>query len=212
MPDYSQGKVYEIFNSITDDTYIGSTTQLLCNRMKNHRNHCRYQNRTTYNCKLYQCLRQHGVDNFYIELIEKCPCTIKEELHAREAHWIRQERPSLNGAIPGRTDKQYYQDNKEKINEYNTNYHKNHWDAYFETAKRYRDKMQNTPGYKEKVKERNQKYRQDNKDAIRIYNKEKYEKLEKVKCECGCVVSKYYLSKHKSTPKHEELMQMNKNS
>ena len=37
MPDYSQGKIYQILNTITDDVYIGSTTQLLCNRMKSHR-------------------------------------------------------------------------------------------------------------------------------------------------------------------------------
>ena len=117
MPDYSQGKIYQILNTVTDDVYIGSTTtQHLCNRIKNHRS-CAKQARNNH-CKLYQAFDQHGVDNFYIELIEKYPCECKEELTAREGYYMRQERPSLNTRIEGRTSTEYYQHNKAKIQEY----------------------------------------------------------------------------------------------
>ena len=106
MPDYSQGKVYKIVNSITDDTYIGSGTQLLCNRMKNHRNDYKNQNSHKYNYKVYKRFRELGVDCFYIELLEKYPCETKEELLAREGYWIRQAKPSLNARIEGLTQEE----------------------------------------------------------------------------------------------------------
>ena len=113
MPDYQNGKIYRIFNCVTDDVYIGSTTQLLCNRMKSHRLTSKYGGDHE-NSKLIKCTREHGIDNFYIELFEKYPCSSKEELFAREGYWIRNEKPSLNTNIAGRTDAEYAKDNKEK--------------------------------------------------------------------------------------------------
>ena len=37
-----------------------------------------------------------------------------------------------------------------------------------------------------------------------------YHKSYKVKCECGIVTSKYYLSKHETTNKHKKLISLNK--
>ena len=37
MPNYNNGKIYKIYNTITDDIYIGATTQLLSARMREHR-------------------------------------------------------------------------------------------------------------------------------------------------------------------------------
>lgn len=54
-----------------------------------------------------------GVDNFYIELIEQCPCNSKEELRSVEGKHIR-EIGTLNKQIAGRTQKEYYEDNKEE--------------------------------------------------------------------------------------------------
>ena len=34
-------------------------------------------------------MRELGVENFYIELIENFPCDTVEELRAREGHYIR---------------------------------------------------------------------------------------------------------------------------
>ena len=36
MCDYSKGKIYKIYNTITEDIYIGATTRLLRERMRDH--------------------------------------------------------------------------------------------------------------------------------------------------------------------------------
>jgi hypothetical protein len=46
----------------------------------------------------------HGIENFGIELIEYCPCTTKEELHAKEGEWIRKI-GTLNEVTAGRSNK-----------------------------------------------------------------------------------------------------------
>ena len=47
-------------------------------------------------------MRELDKNSFYIELLENYPCTTKEELRAREGHYIR-EMGTLNKYIAGRT-------------------------------------------------------------------------------------------------------------
>lgn len=52
----------------------------------------------------------------------------------------------------------------------------------------------------------------DRKEYMRKYyekNKEKYkeQRKEKILCECGCVVRRDSIARHKKTDKHEKLMQ-----
>ena len=62
-------------------------------------------------------MNEMDVDNFYIELIENYPCNDVYELRAREGHFIR-EHGTLNKVISGRSEKQYYEDNKENYTKY----------------------------------------------------------------------------------------------
>ena len=71
---YSTGKIYCIRNKINDDVYVGSTTISLAKRMAKHRWSCKNQPHR----KLYELMGELGIDNFYIELIEDCPCDNKE--------------------------------------------------------------------------------------------------------------------------------------
>ena len=123
MPNYQDGKIYKIYNTINDDIYIGSTTQKLCERMRNHRND--HKSKLHFNFPIYKAFREHGVENFFIELIEKCPCNDKDELMKTEGNYIRTLKSSLNARIAGRTDKEYYGDNRDillqKQREYNEN-------------------------------------------------------------------------------------------
>ena len=41
-----------------------------------------------------------GVEHFYIEEIEKCPCNDVEKLQKRELHYILERKPVLNIQIP----------------------------------------------------------------------------------------------------------------
>ena len=111
---YENGKIYKIESDQTDKVYIGSTTQRLSQRMAKHRD--KY--------KIYLKGNYHFVTSFdilkfgdaKIFLIENYPCSNKEELEARERHYIKTTN-CVNKCQPGRTDKEYYEDNKEKIKE-----------------------------------------------------------------------------------------------
>ena len=107
MPDYQKGQLYKIINTETDDVYIGSTIQPLSKRMNGHR--C---GMTRQGMKLYKFMCELGVNKFYIELVENCPCSSKEELHAREGHWIR-ACGTLNHCVAGRKKTQYRIDKAE---------------------------------------------------------------------------------------------------
>ena len=100
MPDYSKGKIYKILNSIDDEIYVGSTIKTLGQRMAYHRASVKKQP----HCKAYQHMIELGIEHFYIELIENCPCNDVYELRAREGHFIR-EIGTLNKNIAGRTKK-----------------------------------------------------------------------------------------------------------
>ena len=67
-------------------TCMSHTTQPLSKRMAWHRDCCKKDRHTSQ--KLYQTMNELGIDNFYIELLQKCPCDDKEELRAEEGIWI----------------------------------------------------------------------------------------------------------------------------
>ena len=85
MPiNYQEGKIYKIYNAINDDIYLGSTTQKLCEIMRDHR-YC-IHSKTKKDRPLYQAFGDHGVENFFIELIEKCPCNDKDEFRKKKVN------------------------------------------------------------------------------------------------------------------------------
>ena len=91
--------------------------------MRNHRSSIIFGRYINYN--IYNAFREHGVENFYIELIGKCPCNDKDELRKKEGEYIRELRPSLNMRIAGRTCKDHYHVNKDIILEINKQYREN---------------------------------------------------------------------------------------
>lgn len=111
MPNYADGKIYGIRNTITEDVYVGSTTNSLEKRMTKHR----YDMKTSHKCHraLYTLMNELGSECFYIELIEAFPRNTKLELLAREGHYIR-EQGTLNKKVPGRTTKEWNQENRAK--------------------------------------------------------------------------------------------------
>ena len=65
---------------------------------------------------LYVKMKLFGLDKFYIELIEECPCESKEQLRKREGHYIKRM-GTRNVLVAGNTTKEtnhnYYENNKE---------------------------------------------------------------------------------------------------
>ena len=86
--EYSNGKIYKLVSSETDDIYIGSTCTDLMKRKGKHKSDYKSwkdgtQKHTTASSKLFDlggCVE--------IILIETYPCKNKNELSAREQHWM----------------------------------------------------------------------------------------------------------------------------
>ena len=72
----------------------------LSQRMPKHRASMNCEKRGK--CLLYQKMREHGVEHFFITLIEKYPCNDVEELRAKEGEWI-EKIGTLNMKVAGRT-------------------------------------------------------------------------------------------------------------
>ena len=112
IPDYQQGKIYKIINhELPNLIYYGSTTRTLNNRFSRHKN--KYNNCSS---KI-----MFSVGTPEIILLEEYPCETKQELEERERYYI-EGNECVNHYIPCRTKKEYYEDNKEKLNEQSKQY------------------------------------------------------------------------------------------
>ncbi len=95
MVNYSNGKIYKIVSSLLGDegdVYIGSTTKILLSmRMSNHRSdYKRWQDgKLPYKTTVYNLFEKYGVCNCQVVLIEEVNATSKDELQARERHYIQ---------------------------------------------------------------------------------------------------------------------------
>jgi hypothetical protein len=112
---YKNGKIYTI-RCKNDDSliYVGSTIQPLFKRWHQHKSNVNNEKNKEYNTLVYHKIRETNIEDFHIELYENFPCNSKEELNKREGEIIR-EIGTLNKAIAGRTQKEYVEDNKDKI-------------------------------------------------------------------------------------------------
>ena len=68
----------------------------------------------------FDIFEKYGIENCKFFLVELYPCKSKEELEAREGYYIRNY-DCVNKYIHGRTSKQYYNDNKNKLKEFYIN-------------------------------------------------------------------------------------------
>tara|TARA_B110000444_G_scaffold233499_1_gene243068 strand:- start:543 stop:1148 length:606 start_codon:yes stop_codon:yes gene_type:complete len=193
MTFYDKSIIYKIkHNEDYDDTniYVGSTSNFK-QRKYNHKNRCNNEKDKKHNLPVYQYIRDNGGwDNFVMIPIEQYPCNNKNELEIKERHHIDILRPTLNMKIPSRTKKEYYEDNKEQIEEWKKQYYEENKAKITEYKKQYHDVN------RELIKEQKKIYYEKNKDQILEYQKEK------VICDhCGCEVRKNGLNRHQKTNK-----------
>ena len=176
MVNYQNGKIYKIESFIGNCIYYGSTCQLLCQRMAKHR--------TIYRCEPHSNITSKQVLEYpdaKIYLVELYPCNSKEELLRREGYYIKNN-DCVNKCVAGRTLKEYYVDNKERLKLYREN-------------------------NKESITQKHKEYYIGNKEKIKlknIKNKEKI-KLRKTKqytCDCGKTIQWCIKSSHNRSQKH----------
>jgi hypothetical protein len=88
------------------EVYVGSTT-CFKQRKSNHKSKCYNENAKEYNYKIYQYIREHGgFGNFTMVEIEKYPCEDGRQLEAREEHWRKELKATLNGQKAFTTDEE----------------------------------------------------------------------------------------------------------
>ena len=153
MPDYQKGKIYKIWSPHSDDIYIGSSTQDLAVRMGKHR--------SDMDCTAKSII---NLGEAKIELIELYPCNSKIELNKREGYFIR-SLDCVNICISGRTKKEYYEENKEKVAGQTKIYRENNKEIISKKMKAYRE------ANKEQLAEKLKVYYAANIEAIREKNR-----------------------------------------
>ena len=168
MPDYQKAKIYRILSDEPDSLiYIGSTTMpLLSQRMSQHRRAYKQYQLGKGSTSSYKLFDKYGVYLCKIQLVDIFPCNSKDELMKQEGQHIRNNK-CVNKNIPGRTEKQYYQDNKELICNQSKEYRLVNKDVITVNAKMWRDAhKEDAQQYRDAHKEEMQKYRLDNRDTL----------------------------------------------
>ena len=160
MVNYQNAKIYKIVNDELGLTYYGSTCNALYKRFHGHKNKT---NKT--NSKILFSTQTQPE----IILVEKFPCNDKMELHQRERFYI-ENNECVNKTIPARTKKEYREDNKSEITEYNKEYYEKNKEKENLRGKKYKEEN------KEKIREQKKQYRQDNKELMKERDKLQYQK------------------------------------
>ena len=210
---YRIGYVYRI-TKIDDPTitYIGSTIQTIQRRWNRHK--------CSTSCSIGKLLNKNGCDNFKIVLIQKYLVCDKIHLRAYEQLWInkyklkkccineRDALPLLKKEKINKKNKKWRLEHQEEIKEYRQD-HKEQQKEYYN---KYRQ------DHKEQIKEQGKQYRLEHREQKKEYLKEYYQdhkeqlkakRSEKITCECGCIIARGDISKHKKTTKHISLMSSN---
>lgn len=129
-----KGIIYLIKNVENDKIYVGSTTNLLCNRMAKHR----YSARNDGNSKLYVAMREIGIEKFYIEKFKEIEVSNHQELRAHEALTVKElntVKDGYNTRIEQRTIQEWRNDFREKVREIGRNHYKRNSEIIREKAR-----------------------------------------------------------------------------
>jgi hypothetical protein len=114
----------------------------------------------------------------------------------KKKEWANKNREKINLC-----NKNYREKNKELIAEKKKEYREKNKELIAEKQKEYREKN------KELIAEKKKEYREKNKELIAEKQKEHYQKnkeklQKKIKCECGCEITKNNLLRHLKSKKH----------
>jgi hypothetical protein len=128
MPDYAKTIIYKLINyDYPDLVYVGSTTNFTKRKHK-HKELCLNINHKNHNSKVYQMICKNGGWMNWI-MIKICdyPCSDKRQAELEEDKYMMELKANMNSHRPSRTQQQYYKDNIAKI--------KNNAKQYYEKNK-----------------------------------------------------------------------------
>jgi hypothetical protein len=218
------GYIYLIYKN--NDCYVGSTMNYK-KRMKDHKKN--YNNGLLNNKFLINLIdKYNGFDNMNHCILQTYSICDRKHLLAYEQLWINSIRIKYNclnkndtfGILKKYKDnirsKQYREGHKEEISEKKRKYYEQHKEEISEKQKKYREEhkdeiiekqMKYYEENKEKISEKCKRYYEDRKEEIKQQKKQYYEKnkeklLVKVQCECGEILNKSSLTRHKKSKKH----------
>ena len=220
MTEYN---IYKIKSLLTDKIYIGSTRNALTTRLNKHRHEYKKWLNDN-NCHYVTSFEILKFNDYVIELIESCVYIDKLERNKREGHFIKLNKLiCVNKRLEGRTEKEYMEDNKEKLAEKQKQYNEDNKEKIKERRKKYRDthkeeikerKKQDYQNHKEKINERVKQYNNSHKEEKKQYDKEykeshrtqlKEKLTEKHTCDiCKSIYTHQHKSSHNKTNKHIE--------
>ena len=187
---------YRIFckDETIRECYIGSTKNYK-RRREHHITSINSEKDKNYNQPVYKFIRENGgKDNWIWEILGTGFYENKNDLYKMEREWIEKYDKTLNYQIPSRSRKEYREQNKDEIINKKKEYREQNKDLISEKMKEYREQN------KDRINARKKEYYEENKDLIRERNKIK------IVCECGSIVRKNCLSRHRKTKKHRELI------
>ena len=223
MNRYENGKIYKIVDVGYNKCYIGSTTERLSKRFERHREHYRKRDQDNRKTSAFDLFDEFDVENCKIELIENYPCENKEELLRREGHHIKLN-DCVNKYVAGRTRKEYYNDNQERLLTEKKQYRQDNIEMLKEKDKKYHHEHKEQRNeyckkwYEENKQEQLQKHREyieQNKEAMKRMWKQYYEENKeairqkrkvKQKCECGGHYTRDNRAQHYKTKKHTKFI------
>jgi len=189
MPDYIKSVIYTIKSK--DNIYVGSTVNFR-SRKNDHKSNITNENHKAYNFKLYKTIRDNDGEwdmqpHSIFPCVSKLELTIEEE-RIRQLLTADMNMKSCGSGLAGLTksdyNKQYHEQNRDKIREQRKQPNKQYYDQH-----------------RDEICEKKKQYYEQNRDEIKEKNRQK------VTCECGCDVVKYNLSRHRKSPKHFLLME-----
>jgi len=192
--------IYKIYSVDTTKIYVGSTSDTLENRLKQHiykfNRYCK-GNKEDY----ISSIKIIHLGNAKIELIELCETY--EDARKKEGQYILKNKVCcVNYKVEKRTKKEYYEQNKEHLDKKKKDNYEKNKEIILKKQKEY------VEANREKTNAYQKEYRDSHKEQMSEYKKKHYKEKDgvDVMCECGNTFKKKHEKRHKASKKHNDII------
>ena len=183
-----KGYIYRIIDNTNGNVYYGSTIKkYLCQRIASHKaDYKRYLEGISRYTTSFDIIKNN---DYKYEVVEENEFETKYDILQRERYYI-ENFECVNRIIPNRTEQEYRDTHKEQTSKKNKNYYETHKQEFVEKSKKY---------HKENYEKKKEQLKKKRKDS---YEKNKEYLKEKINCDCGAIVCRVSLTRHKKSKKH----------